>query len=506
MLWRQRERSEGAVAIPSNTTAGTAINVVIGRETNTEYTYAVDVRDSGTNYDTWWKLTTTYTGMVGCWFLGDDSYVYAPSATVYTDLGVTEYYGGAFTQSWAFPWQMPVVAGVSLWIKVNSNTGGAAAVDGTSTLNVSIITAPHRTTYPRGSIVIMDDSGYDPPFPSVVLSPIDGEVLGFISGIDSGDSGDVLPSGDMLLESFLTSGSTIYDRYSVPRFDVALEPIGIKGIQANAGGNAWYIRSSGDDQSVRRIDRDGTIGPEIGPTGSSTVNFSVSNDETVVYHATASAGSAIKRWDIGSGTDAGDLVAGITNYTVQDMTVMADDSIVVAYYYHSGSPNRTLFKQYTASGDEMMSVSEDVTGSGFLLSAEGSRHVNVWRQTASFESRFIRIRLSDGAIVNDVTRETFTDGTNTHTAGAPATTPTRSRFGNETSCPHIVLAADYIEPITAPASLCCCGCECGGGSDKPLPSARGAVLEPVSEEWERECSGGGVVPSASDPTDSESWL
>ena len=132
----------------------------------------------------------------------------------------------------------------------------------------------------------------------------------------------------------------------------------------------------------------------------------------------------------------------------------------------------------------------------------GRHWMTVWKRGAS-QDTFERVDIDSGVVLETAPVYVFDDGISSRTPAAPASVPVAERFGHSDSCPVLSVPPTLTVPH---ALICCCECECGGGSDKPLPSAKGAVLDPVSEEWERFCDGGGVVPSASDPTDAESWL
>lgn len=419
---------------PVNTTAETAFPITLNRPGT--FTTSVNVRDGGVNYDTWWKVTPTFTGMIGVWFLGDNDYVYAPESTLFSDAGITQPFIGAFGQVFAAPHQIPVVRGEPIWFWVDA-AGGNPASDGFSTLHVSIISAPHAAVYPAGSVFITDDSSYTPEFPGILYSP-SGEVLGF-APIFSGDSGDVLLSGRILMESFATAGCKIYDANMVELFDVALEPIGVKGIRACLGGDCWYLRPVTAVNGVHRVGSDGTVWPEI-DTGRTTVNFAVSNDETTLYHAGAGVGAAINRWNIPGAVADSDLVAGIPAYNIQGILVLTDDSIVVGYYDPGGGADATMFKRYSAAGATLNTYTAG-DDSLFLMSYDDPDDEAFWYWTQTltpkFEGRFRRIRISDGVVISDFTREQVADGTNTNVDTAD--TPDRHRFGNETSCPFMVL-------------------------------------------------------------------
>jgi hypothetical protein len=142
-------------------------------------------------------------------------------------------------------------------------------------------------------------------------------------------------------------------------------------------------------------------------------------------------------------------------------------------------------------------------GRRYVSSTLGRHWMTVWRRGGT-KDVFIRVDIDTGAVLETSTGYSFTtSGRSDRLAANPTSVPIEDRFGHSDSCPVAVVPPAL---VVSPASLCCCPCECGGGAGKPLPSAAGAALTSVSEGWERECDGGGVVPSAADPTDSETWV
>jgi hypothetical protein len=503
------------VPVPPNNTAGAAIEVTLTRSGSFRTT--VDVRDSGTNYDTWWKITPTFSGTMGLWLRGDEDYVFAPEVTVYSDAGLTEYYGGAFADIFASPMQFPVVANDAIWVKADPDAGNAAA-DGYSTLTVEIYASPVNA-FPPGSIVIPDDSGYAPSFEAIVYSP-DGEVLGFLP-MEAGDSGDALASGYILQEAFNTGGSRIYrtgrpafnEAALVPVADVAQEPIGVKGIRAVHGADAWYIRPVTAVNGLRRVGIDGTVGAEIN-TGASTVNFAVLNDESLILRATASAGANIETWNIAGAAAGADFAAGIANYAVQGILVLEDGTVVVGFYDPGGGDDATIIRHYAADGSTLADYTAGDDGT-YLISYGYpiNEQVVYWTQDggAEFYSRFRTIALEDMSVLNDFTTGMTVDGTNFNLT-VTVTSETET-WGNETSCPIFVLQ----QPIPIPPinlSVPCCPCDCPIPVDPftsspalaPLQSTTGAILPPVDPSWLQACAGGGTVPTQADATDAESWL
>jgi hypothetical protein len=140
------------------------------------------------------------------------------------------------------------------------------------------------------------------------------------------------------------------------------------------------------------------------------------------------------------------------------------------------------------------------------LTTSGRVWLTVWKRSGVTDT-FERVDVASGNVLETAPAYYFNNGKSGRTPATPASVPLVERFGQSDSCP--VMSVPPTMPVAATIgneSLCCCECSCGGGSDKPLPSAVGALLPSVLDEWERQCDGGGVVPTASDPTDSESWL
>jgi hypothetical protein len=136
-------------------------------------------------------------------------------------------------------------------------------------------------------------------------------------------------------------------------------------------------------------------------------------------------------------------------------------------------------------------------------------HFWVWSHSTDGHSVFEKVDASAMTVAETVpdVRE-YESGVYT---GAETATPD-ARFGCSQSCPFFFVRGAATTP-RRPSELseeCCCSCDNQKGpisSREPLPSATGPILPPVlTTDWTPFCAGGGDVPSASDPTDTESWV
>jgi hypothetical protein len=426
--------------IPANVSPSTALPMP-----PIPFTHLYDARGSDWQSRIVWFTYVAVTGdlMLGLWAYGDPI---TALVRVYEEVTDTVFVNTADVNT---PIQIHVTVGKTYYVRVQ--VFDDAGTRGPFTLDVL---RPPQLFAPIGSILINDDS-HDRP--ATILSFETGEVLRFSSTVMAhGESGDLLLTGLLLLGD---NGGTVqaYDTSVDPFTLVATLPI---DADANAGAiraqrvlQRFYVVSQDNPAVVSVYDAALALVATYTLTGYEATSIAASNDGTVLYHTLAfSAGNPIHRWNTGSGA-MGDLVAGdaAAYHRGIDIIVVADDSILVScvvrstgeFFVNRYSPAGTLLQTYPIAATSRRQGMDPR-----LAQSVGTDTFAVWIHLLEpwGVSRFMEIRLSDGAIVRSVDAVEFEDGSSQALASdAAGTTPTR--FGPSFSCPFVILPVPIGEPV-----------------------------------------------------------
>jgi hypothetical protein len=429
------------VPVPSNRFVDTAIAI-----TTLPYSNTQQVDDSGTTYSVWYAYTPPEgVEEIGVFGFGD-LVTYRPVLWVYDgDVLDPSFY---FSSSNNKPAQIPVTPGVTYYLRFLPNGGNPTPAN----LSVSVVAAPTDPA-PVGSILINDDSGpvdwSDWPtgtvFPGVVLGS-DGAVLRFVHGMPSGEAGDALEDGTILLsDEFIDLDLKRYSAQLELLGSVAYAWVGVSPvINAHHTGNKWYVGSKGSGltpASATTVLANGTLGPTTWTFPDAGLQaIAASPDETVLYLTGQATGAgAVQRWDLVNNLPLSDL-GSIASYGAHDVLVLKDGSIV-AHFTNAGTGDVKV-RRYSAAGAVLNTYdlgAGGLTTAGRLAYAiDNPTSFWAWGHptgASSGLSVFTNIRASDGTVLATVTSVEFEGGVYQPTATA---TPT-ARFGNSFSCPFIVL-------------------------------------------------------------------
>lgn len=455
--------------VPTNSSALTATVIPA-----LPYNVVQQVDDGGTTYTAWYAYTAQAGDVeIGIFGFGD-LVVYKPTTEVF--LGppaapVPYLPGGVYAGVTAHnvPVQIPVTPGTTYYFSFTPNWGNPTP----AILTLDGLLAPSLPPS-VGDLLVPDDTE---GFPAVVLSHIDGAVKCFVSPFPAGEAGDVLPvSGRILVTDLATSGMNFYEAdltfiASIPLMGAIIRTCLGLGIFFTVDFSPWpapYV--------VRTILADGSVGvtrtlPQVGASA-----IAASNDGTILYIAGQGAddGSPIKRFEMATSTMLADLAAGVATYAVEDLLVLADDTIVAIYQHHPVAGGATIFVRLYAPGGALLATynyGANNNGTNMQLAyAIDPLSFWIWLHTLTplGFSIFSEVRASDGVLLTSVTSTEYEYG---RYVPDPTATPV-DRFGNSTSCPFLILRSTGW-PIGGGWP----GWPPGGGWPGSLPGSPGGPIE-----------------------------
>ncbi len=460
--------------LPSNTTSTTAVVV-----TTLPYTVLqTDINDTlGVTQTVWYKYTADADDIViGAFGFGDLT-TYRPRTRVYIESGGSPVaYLNIVARNKAV--QFPVVDTETYYLSFESLGGNVTPAE----LSLNIQNAPNLNA-PIGSILVNDDTD---GFPLVILSSSTGAVLQFQYPFPAGEAGDVLENGLMLVEDNDANTVVVYDTtFTV----VTTHAIGNSPcIRACHGADNFYVARQVNPVVVHIVDSTGALsGTTHTLTAVTTVKaIAAANDESVLYHALNTSGSAVKQWDLVGGAALADLAAGLAGYYIPDILVLADDTIIVLFVH--AVFGTTQVRRFNASGTLLntydMGDSKLPAGTNPRLaySVDDPDSFWVWTHDLSPDvegiSRFREVQVSDGTILSEVESTEYETG-----IYEPDTTATPiTRFGNSFSCPFFLIRAE------SPGS--------GGGSTTGEIIVRKVTVPSTDSQSFAFTAGGGLSPGS----------
>lgn len=499
-----------AASMPAPTNISYETATVIS---NLPYSTTQDVNDAGVTKTVFYKLNLARSQMVGFWFFGDLA-TYKPRVTLVVDAGSANH-----PVAINVPGQFWAVANTDYWFQVVSDTGDVSP----AILTVAIEAFTEPASFPAGSIIINDEA-YDPlvPHPAVVISGVDGSVLGFVAPVVSGESGDALADGTFAFEDL--SGATddiVRVKIYTPSMHVVatVAPSHPQGsweqtFIGSDGAETFFLGWNGASPAYRTMSKTGVLGTLVSTlAGSDLTGLAGSPDGTILYYAAFNGGTkSVRRWDIPGASQLSDLVVNLATYEPKDIIVMADGTVVVEWSKNGGQT--TQVRSYASDGTLLHTFdhSAETWSTVRLARGEDDNTFLYWEKKPPGDPDRGDWRITELDPVSGATIATLT-GENVFSRGteAKAASLTPPRFGTPESCPLVVLRAPLLVTPTLPepgsqidnSVPCCADCSCADGTTPT--GVTGPVPPPISGIWYRRCVGGGEVPSAADVVEPEDW-
>ncbi|PYQ25571.1 MAG: hypothetical protein DMF56_27205 [Acidobacteria bacterium] len=404
------------------------------------------------------------------------------------------------------PLQIMLEAGVTYYLNVYNQTGA---------YTLSVIAGPNDFV-PVGALLVPNDV---PNYPAAILSATDGHVLRFIHPFPSGETADVGASGpttgrilahsrnffqdplgpqtggDGHLKLYSAQFELLADLPYIPLGDSFTAPI-----RWGRTSGLFYVMQAtdplnGGDGSVTTVTADGAFGPTTWNLSNTwnVASIAPSGSETILYGARNTFGTinTLAQWDLVNNVALPDLAPAVSSFRIQDLLVLGDDTILVAYVWFVANhtpilrryaPDGTLLNTYTLTGSQSTEV---------RLARALNDPVSfwVWTRTNATESlsgpttlnKFSNLQADDGTILLTFSQPQFTHG---GYQGAKSATPL-ARFGAAESCPFLILREEIppaapIEPPEPPPMPPACVHACvvtdpapisGGGQGCRAPDA-----------------------------------
>lgn len=455
-------------------------------------------------------------------YIARSAAVFIPRTRIYASDGSTLLHTVLNPSSKSYAWNFVFSAG-TYYLRI-TNVGSAAPAAGFD-FTVEADTASILTTIPDGSLLINDDStGY----PSVVVQT-DGTVSGIVTQIPGGENGDSLPTGEMLWHDTFNDpvGQTrlkLFDATAVLASTIDL-PFSVSfALICHDASKFWVALGT----HVYSIETDGTYTNVATLAHSNASAIGANLDGTILYYARGvTAGGTIYRWDLVNNVALSALysVPGFTpangdsvaltgaNGNPGEILGLSDGSVVTFYY--KGLDDTYHVLHLSATGTALANYDFGTTSYWIIdhihYSLDNPNSIRVWlyKDYNAKQARYVTLELADGSTTTTFDTDMFSQGVNTNA-------DSDIKFAPSNSC-AMVTAGGYPSPV-APVSddlfsEPCCPCDCpptpvkdGTPTRSPLPTHTGPILPPIDLTWDRNCTGGGTVPTAADPTDVESWV
>lgn len=332
-----------------------------------------------------------------------------------------------------------VPANATAYIQV-SCTPGEPGADANLIVSIQI---PGNQVAPPGSIFVTNDTG---GLPAIVMSTADGAQLQG-PATDDTEFGDAVSTGEIALGNSEdeNNGINIFDQNLKLIAAIAL-PSGcqLQGIKSNRTDTFYYNYMDGSGNvHVSTVSKGGVPGGmtwdlPAGFDGLCSGLFAVTRDGSKLYYgAELVADAPIHVFDLANNTPLSDLAAGIPTFGLKgnaDGFVGADGSIFAGYF--SGSAGKIV--RYAAGGTVLQTYNlptANVSLNHFAIDPSDTSFW-VWSFSGAL-AVFTQYRMSDGAVIRTVSRETADNG---------STNP----WPVSGSCPLIILTQAMAPQPTSP--------------------------------------------------------
>lgn len=343
-------------------------------------------------------------------------------------------------------WWYQLAAG-TYYIRVTRQGGGASNFDFTSNFKTAELNPAGITD---GSYLIPDDHSNQL---AATVYERDGDLLGFFDAIPTGEIGDALPSGHILLHDRFGR----YAADSVVLFDPDLSLIDTIVPSPSLGGNwprivndgtSFYVINSGTVNwgDIFKIEIDGSIA-QVGtiPLVDNLVSAGISRDGDIVYW-TETESAVIKRYRISTDQQLSDLytipsfntsedeMATSPNFNPGEIIVLGDDSLVT--WWTDWSEEKDFIVHIASDGTLLNTVEYDHPTRVNHIHYSGGVNpdaISIWffLDDNISEGRIAELDLNAGTLSNSFDTDLFYEGSNA------SLDP--NEFGPSNSCPFVTM-------------------------------------------------------------------
>jgi len=414
---------------PTNTSFATAVTIAAFPCDITQ----TDINDGGVNFTVFYRFVAPLSArVIGAWgFSGNIGSGYRPTIFPYTGpAGAPVAVLGIAAQN--KPIQFPVNPGIEYFLEFRKNLDNA----GPNQVRVRCEVAPLGNPAP-GDILVNDDT---PGFPMWIGTPTtNNETRNFVKDMAAAEAGDIVPTGRLLLEEASDNSVRLYETVNFTQLFNSGTLTGTLRIKSNADRNLFYVgRYTGGQAFYRTITPAGVMSGEVTLTGEDQIDGLCANPSNLIlYMAEFGSAGAIRRWDIPGVTFLSNLAAGIANYQIPDIQVLADGTILALY--HNLVSQDVNIKRYSAAGAVLntysLGVQTGTTKPRMAWAFDSPTSFWAWTHTNTGTSIFTNIRVSDGTVLTTRNQQEYESGVYNN----PETATPVTRFGNSFSCPFMIL-------------------------------------------------------------------
>lgn len=307
--------------------------------------------------------------------------------------------------------------------------------------------------------------------------------------------------------NFPTTGVGIFNPDGTVRAEGSASPSGFGGRGSRRDDNGYFYGIKESTARIFRWNRDGTqiaswlaapaafsghIPSAIGVAvnGAGTIAYSIQLDSTVI----GATFNTIYAWDLVGNTDLGVFVTRAVPYGVLECAILAltNGDVLIGWGNGPGAGAGDI-QRYNAAGVLQQTIALSGSFPRPVALAPGLTDATFW-------AVYYDILLSTYSLVRV---EEFDIATGLVVAGH-AFTPEDGTFDFDSGITVVLTAIGSLPAPTPPAPVLVNSTPCCGTSGSSGPTA-GATAEFVGPDWTPACTGGGVVPTASDLAASEVW-
>lgn len=430
------------MSVPNDSPA-TAIAV------NVPWVLTIEITTANIPDAAWYSFTTPAT----CYLLSmkvANNHSYFPDMAIYESDGttrVTSPTGVQLTADWDDPKNQPVNPSTFYYIKVEGHNGSPDGTMATFTL----IANPNLDMLAGTILISNDEAG----FPALAMSST-GTILRS-APFSTGENADILTSGVILSDTRNNSGDvvgTLELRNSDSTFSVIttladpLTAVGEYAVSSDHSTKFWIAgpRSNGVAFTFASVTPAGVVGSAHSPTPTGLGFIAAKLDNSLLYFTRLGANTPICTFNITGNMDGSNFAAGIADFIADDIIVLSDGTLVVAY---QGAVDRTtdFVRHYSAAGATLldMPVTAGYIHDHLCRNQESATDFIWWQQKPSGTDPWIqlvnRVKLADGTALDSFTQSIYESGS----ADYPA-----DDFGASQSCPILVLTIDIPVDVVPP--------------------------------------------------------
>lgn len=401
--------------------------------------------DGGSFSETWFKYTADADDLMLGMHLA--STVNNPNLDIFKTIALTATVPGYCDKT--HPIQTPVTSAVVYYVKLTGENTG------TATITITIHPQPNQT-FMVGQ-VWMPDPSHSAVFPPVVVDFTAKAVTRVVPFVGA-DQIDQLPDGTICLAEIPVAGTAtctqfrLYDGATLTPIGTVANPItpSLMFVKQDHV-SAFYVAKStvgGGTLKVYKINSNATLsGTNWTLPGATLVAFAVSVGGLKAYTSDFSVSTPIGAYDLVNAVALPDFAAGVAGYKINNLTVLADDSVVATYRKTTDNSIRVI--RYNAAGVSQATFNAPAGNTFVGNVAPGSDDpislVLRTEQGPLTSSTFWHIRSLDMVSLDDFTLDNFDDG-NGHNS-------TTQFFGPSEAASFIVFKGSVPPPPVIPTAV-----------------------------------------------------